>query len=219
MDPSKKKKSGTRTSFFKKAEIQMVEIRVGEELKLFRVHKSLLCTRVPYFDKILSKGFSESITNSAVLQEDNTEAFDVLVDWVYTNRLPPEIASGIRRYILADKICPPELMDQVMDRIRTEYPLGPPDVLDIYSRLPNGSKLRVFALDLMTLEFFNHRESNLSSLVDMNAKNEEFATDFLTNVRSCICHPMSVSTPRRNHHCAYHYQKDRTCKPTGKLQT
>ncbi|TGO83567.1 hypothetical protein BPOR_0626g00060 [Botrytis porri] len=142
MDPSKKKKSGTRTSFFKKAEIQMVEIRVGEELKLFRVHKSLLCTRVPYFDKILSKGFSESITNSAVLQEDNTEAFDVLVDWVYTNRLPPEIASGIRRYILADKICPPELMDQVMDRIRTEYPLGPPDVLDIYSRLPNGSKLR-----------------------------------------------------------------------------
>ncbi|TGO60644.1 hypothetical protein BOTNAR_0142g00150 [Botryotinia narcissicola] len=161
IDPSKKKLV-TRTTFLKKAGSQMVDIRVGEEMKLFRVHKSLLCTRVPYFNKMFNSGFSESKTNSAVLREDGHEAFDVLVDWVYTSILPRDAGFWglVEVYVLADKICLPELMDQVMDTIQAECPLHPTDASNIYNRLPKGSKLRLFALDIITFEFTNLMQLN-----------------------------------------------------------
>ncbi|TEY69494.1 hypothetical protein BOTCAL_0115g00140 [Botryotinia calthae] len=96
-------------------------------------------------------GFSESTTNSSVLREDSTEVFDVLADWVYTNRLPPEFAFwsfdlAVEVYIFADKTCLTGLMDQVMDKIQARYPLGPAGALRLYSKLPRGSKLLLFAL-------------------------------------------------------------------------
>ncbi|TVY30925.1 hypothetical protein LHYA1_G000752 [Lachnellula hyalina] len=40
--------------------IGMVDILVGPEQKAFRVHKHLLCTKVPYFHKMFNGGFKEA---------------------------------------------------------------------------------------------------------------------------------------------------------------
>ncbi|TGO34767.1 hypothetical protein BHYA_0183g00190 [Botrytis hyacinthi] len=201
MDSSKKKKPVTRTTFLKKAGSQMVDIRVGKELRLFRVHKSLLCIRVPYFDKMFNSEFSESITNSAVLQEVNAEAFDVLVDWVYTNILPPDIGTWdpIEVYIVADRICLTELMDEVIDIIQARFPLISMDALIIYSRLPKGSKLRLLALDKITFEFYTVRWGNFILLAHVNAKNKEFALDFLTRIQSYVGRRAAISDPNKSH--------------------
>ncbi|THV44520.1 hypothetical protein BGAL_0625g00060 [Botrytis galanthina] len=219
IDPSKKK-SVTRTTFLKKAGSQTVDIRVGEEMKLFRVHKSLLCTRVPYFNKMFNSGFSESTTNSAVLREDDLEAFDVLVDWVYTSILPPDadLWGLVGVYVLADKICLPELMDQVMDTIQAKYPLHPSDASDIYSILPKGSKLRLLALDMITFEFTKpmNAQLDISKLADVNAKNEEFALDFLIKIRSHMSRQTAIPNPRKSRSCTYHSHEDGKCTRTRK---
>ncbi|KAF7956580.1 hypothetical protein EAE96_003914 [Botrytis aclada] len=196
----------------------MVDIRVGEELELFRVHKSLLCTRVPYFNKMFNSGFSESKTNSAVLREDNTEAFDVLVGWVYSNRLPPYDNSWdpVEVYILADKICLTELMDEVMDALQTKFLLISPEALVIYNRLPKGSKLRLFALDVVTFDFSTSRRNNLTLLVDVNAKNEEFALDFLTRIQRYVGSRTAFPSPYKSDSCAYHCHEEGKCTSTKK---
>jgi hypothetical protein len=62
----------------------MVDIYVGgehfrEPNKLFRAHKALLCSKIPYFDKMFNGGFKEAIENVANLPEDHPQSFDVLI--------------------------------------------------------------------------------------------------------------------------------------------
>ncbi|KAF7931559.1 uncharacterized protein EAE98_004295 [Botrytis deweyae] len=153
---------------------------------------------------------------NAVLREDNTVAFDVLVGWVYTNRLPPDGSfwNPVEVYILADKICLTELMDEVMDAIQTDFPLSSPDALVIYSRLPKDSKLRLFALDIITFEFNTFRQLNLPILADVNAKNEDFALDFLIRIQSYMSRRTVIPNPRKSYPCTYHCHEDGKCTST-----
>ncbi|TGO22307.1 hypothetical protein BPAE_0173g00070 [Botrytis paeoniae] len=169
---------------------------------------------------MFNSGFSESTTNSAVLREDNTQAFDVLVGWVYTNRLPPDGSfwGPVEVYNLADRICLPELMDEVMDVIQADFPLSSPDVLVIYSRLSKASKLRLFALDIITFEFCTLRQLNLPILVDVNAKNEEFALDFLIRIQSYVRRRTVIPNPRKSYYCTHHCHEDGNCKTIRKLK-
>ncbi|TGO61824.1 hypothetical protein BCON_0024g00240 [Botryotinia convoluta] len=59
----------------------MVDIHVGKDEGSghFQLHKSILCEKVPYFEKTFNGNFVEGATNSATLPEDDPEAFNILV--------------------------------------------------------------------------------------------------------------------------------------------
>jgi hypothetical protein len=107
---------------------EMVDIFVGSEKKLFRLHKTFLCRKIDYFDKMFNGEFVEA-NGVANLPEDDPAAFDLLVEWMY-NSNPRRIrglvsdtdSDGISRpswdaigfYALAQRLCLHELQDLIM---------------------------------------------------------------------------------------------------------
>jgi BTB/POZ domain len=74
----------------------MVDIYVGPEWQNFRVHKKLLCARVPYFkDLVEDKGY----IGYAPFPDQDPEAFDALLGWVYTGEL--RASSSTKAHALA----------------------------------------------------------------------------------------------------------------------
>jgi len=63
---------------------EMVDILVGAEKKLFRLHKTFLCQRIDYFDKMFNGEFVEA-AGIANLPEDDPAAFDLLVEWMFNS--------------------------------------------------------------------------------------------------------------------------------------
>jgi len=128
-----------------KLQTETVDIYVGPEKKLFRVHKSFLCRRIPYFDKMFNGAFKEA-EGVAELPEDDPAAFDLLIEWAYNmnpRRMRDLVAitdsKGVSRaswdavafYSLAKKLCLPDLQDLIMNvlikyhkrvNVRTIYP-------------------------------------------------------------------------------------------------
>ncbi|TEY69492.1 hypothetical protein BOTCAL_0115g00120 [Botryotinia calthae] len=102
-------------------------VAVGPEKALFRVHKSFLCNKIPYFEKMFNGGFKEATDGSASFPEDFPEAFDILVEWVYSVNLRwfdiGTATTGaswnfLKFYSLVEKICLTQLADSALDMYR-----------------------------------------------------------------------------------------------------
>jgi hypothetical protein len=96
--------------------MDMIDIFVGtgDTKACFRVHIDRLCSKIPYFDKMLNSGFKEGQQNQINLPKDEPISFDLLLIWLYTDETPPFKEPGwnaIRLYLLADKLCLEELMN------------------------------------------------------------------------------------------------------------
>lgn len=66
---------------------EMVDIFVGPEKQLFRLHKHLLMQKIPYFQIMFTINMRETFENAATLPEDNPEVFGFLCAWIYTNEI------------------------------------------------------------------------------------------------------------------------------------
>jgi hypothetical protein len=67
----------------------IVEIRVGTaHVRSFMVHKKLLCDKIPHFKKMFEGPWKATGEKIATFPEDDADAFDVLVCWVYNGQLP-----------------------------------------------------------------------------------------------------------------------------------
>ncbi|KAN0095045.1 hypothetical protein V8E51_015756 [Hyaloscypha variabilis] len=109
---------------------EMVELYVGEKEQLFRVHKARLCA-IPYFNSMFNSGFAETKEGRAKFPEDDPKTFGVFIEWVYSGQLAPITRTRLgslddgfqyeliweptRLYGLADKLCLPQLQNQIMD--------------------------------------------------------------------------------------------------------
>lgn len=62
----------------------MVDIRVGADGVLFRLHKDLICSKVPCFNKMFNRGFKEASEQSVIMEDDDPSAFEHLVNWIYS---------------------------------------------------------------------------------------------------------------------------------------
>jgi hypothetical protein len=146
---------------------QMVDIYVGPDEMLFRVHKTKLC-KITYFNKLFNSGFREAAENTAKFPEDDCEAFDILVEWVYDpslrrfeDRKPGTATKAVTRpdscwklldlYALAEKYCIPKLQDLALDIIRREHKAenrlpSTQYVRQAYEKTSAGSPLSRYAL-------------------------------------------------------------------------
>ncbi len=87
------------------------------------------------------------------LPEQDTASFDVLVHWMYKDRLPVELDLELLAdsHNLAKKFWTPDFHNALMDQLRNKYDhkmdLGVKDALTLWARTEGPSKLRDFILD------------------------------------------------------------------------
>jgi hypothetical protein len=211
----------------------MVDILVGPQRRLFRVHKSFLCNRIPYFDKMFNSGFIEASENKATLSEDDPDSFDVLIDWAYTGTLRPLERDKKRGYnwepipfyILVEKMCLPKLMDQVMDAYRAgqkrRSSFMPFDTAQICYKTQEHSSIRRYAVHSLVHIFLHSIRDDLwsiSGFQNLIKTNDDLGKDFLVLLKAQSS--KALTDPRCEDNCAYHCHKaDEECPAKKVNQT
>lgn len=99
----------------------MVELFVGEEKILFRVHKEVLC-QVDVFSRMFNGGSEEGTSGHAHFPDDDPLAFKWFLEWIYlddTSSLSEDnsLMQRIKLYCPASKYRTTALMDKLMDSI------------------------------------------------------------------------------------------------------
>ena len=112
-------------------------MRVGEKEEIFEVHRKYL-SNVPYFSRILFRGFVEGGSWQASLPEDSPAAFERVLQYIYTRQTATRNKPGItdagigldahketvltmETYQLADKLCFEDLANRLIDALRKTY--------------------------------------------------------------------------------------------------
>ncbi|KAL2064592.1 hypothetical protein VTL71DRAFT_3729 [Oculimacula yallundae] len=223
--PAKRAKIDDERTFQQAMGSEVVELIVGPEKKKFIVHKDLLCSKVPYFEKMFKGGYSEATNNSAAFPEDNVECFDLLLGWIYNGRLraltaDTKNANGVRViswsmsdfYSFTDKICLPDLQDYALDLYINMAEKGNtlPDVShikELYKCSTANSGIRKFA-SASFRKALTLQDENLWLMDDMQkllAENLDLRVDFLTSIRE----GEEVKDPRQVPRCTFHQHGDR----------
>ncbi|KAM3068041.1 hypothetical protein ACMFMG_011089 [Clarireedia jacksonii] len=213
-------------NFIETLGFEIVELRVGgPEAKLLRVHKKILCDKIPYFSKMFMGNFAEARENSASFPEDRVESFDLLIEWVYTGVLRPYTYNEITKttnwrflslYTLAEKFCLPQLQDMAMDALRASDRrngtcLTVSQMSDAYKNTQEGSGYRLYALHtlMFVLQFTEHEKVEFWKTIDIDnmlKENPDMATDYLVWVRSHLGQSRlkKPEDPSKGHSCLYH---------------
>ncbi|TGO70332.1 hypothetical protein BOTNAR_0001g00060 [Botryotinia narcissicola] len=84
---SLRKSRGDDPEFLEIMGSEIVDIYVGPQKKLFRVHRGILCDKVPYLRKMFSSGFVEGLEGEAFFPEDDPKCFDSFMGWIYFGTL------------------------------------------------------------------------------------------------------------------------------------
>lgn len=139
---------------------ETVEIIVGEreDTKEFVVHKELLMNKVSFFKKLFDGGFLESSAVSATLPEDNPDAFEVFIEWVYCSTVKSlhsvgrskhdQVDLAISTVVLAEKYMLPELGDRAMSflaKIGEDLVPTMSQMSTLYNKTPFTSKAHLYA--------------------------------------------------------------------------
>jgi hypothetical protein len=206
----------------------MIELIVGPEEKLFRVHKNILCENIPYFDKMFNSNFKEGQELKASFPEDTSESFDVLLGWVYFGKIrrisskdePKTVLwNAFNVYSLGDKLCIEEFMDSVIDVYITWLAtngllLGPEQISDGFDETPVGSPFQRFLSHMLHYTITTYRSLNLSrlfSISDMDevlGSNHELRLALLTRIMSQRS-GVPVETPIRSKKCNFHHHTEK----------
>ncbi|KAI9712190.1 MAG: hypothetical protein M1812_006924 [Candelaria pacifica] len=108
----------------------MVDIYVGPKRKHWCLHKDLLSDRSPFLLTTFSSGVKEEHGNGMYLPDDDPDAFELFVNWLYGARLVPiryffhhklvekDVITLCKLHVLASKLCIEPLMNLVIDDIR-----------------------------------------------------------------------------------------------------
>ena len=204
-------------------------------MKHFRIHKALLCSKIPYFDKMFNSGFREGKENIAELPEDDAESFDILHEWVYTATLPKfywikEPGKSVlcsynyhKLLILLDKLCLNYLKDQVasdvLDDSEAQNMLpGMVNLGLIIDTLPETSAFReYFVLSLLfILNGLSRNDSHLKTwpaqgFADLLVDHPKVALAYFKALRDAPIGSIAED-PRKMPRCKFHeHGEDEEC--------
>jgi len=205
----------------------MVHLYIGKSRAHIHAHKTILCRRVKYFDTMFNGGFKEDEDNSVHFPEDDIESFDLLMEWIYTDRLRPLSIVGndeaektvswdpIGLYILAHRFCLTKLSNRVMDSYRllhVESNTRPSRhaISRVYSNAPVGSPMRLYCVQFLGYFILKFQEEEVSStsrmknndIYDLLWQNEDLGKDFIALIRGQG--GKAPVDPRTLPRCLYH---------------
>ncbi|TGO48340.1 hypothetical protein BCON_0243g00120 [Botryotinia convoluta] len=192
--------------FLSNVGIETVDLYIGSTRTHYRVHKHILCTKIPCFNKMFNGSFSEASSNSADFPEDFPDSFDILLEWAYSqyhplrplNRVSSDSLdlswNAIEFYLLMDKLCMPDFMNEAMDLLRqflkdNNLLISIEQVIYVYRRSLPSSKLRLYILNGLLYGFSLDREPDstlLVRLVDIIREETDLTADFLTAVQDQV---------------------------------
>jgi BTB/POZ domain len=107
----------------------MIDIFVGsgEKTRKYHVHKGVMLEgsrAAPFFKACLkdSSGFKEGMESKVNLSEEDPDTFGAFLEWAYSLKVRFPSARGdlsklAKLWILADKYCVEQLMNETMDEI------------------------------------------------------------------------------------------------------
>ena len=209
----------------------MVDLLVGPEAQVIRIHKAFLC-KISYFDKMFNVSFREAHEQKTSFPEDNPKAFGILVDWIHTDTIPGLCFVGDPKkkvmswnpftlYSLAEKFCLSNLMDTIMDAYRKRHGKGNKiltyaNIQACYDFSADGSTLRRFAFDSFCYLMgrrLSEKEREIWSnqgASDLLKANDDLRNAFIPRLR---CEGIHIRIdPRRGFHCEYHcHGKEEAC--------
>ena len=141
-------------------ETVVIVVGTGAKIKSFKIHKTLLCAKVTFFDKMFNGPFSEASTQTASLTDEEVASFKLFLGWLYQDRIPVppsfaqcgmgEIEQLCRLFALAEKYNVTLLADQTMDFMtafmkKRCWTLSSVLIGTCYEITHQSSKLRIFA--------------------------------------------------------------------------
>ncbi|TGO18013.1 hypothetical protein BTUL_0013g00900 [Botrytis tulipae] len=217
MASESKPKNLSNGAFSDIAGTQMVDLFVGPDKKLIRVHKGILCRKIPYFDKMFNGPWVESANNSATFPDDTFESFDLLIGWVYSGRL-----SQLNHQEDYERFT----RDNLRDAQRVHHKLYNLDcVKEMYKESQKGSGYRLYGLHTLIFVFRSpksifttHWPTHL--IHGILKDDDDLCNDFLAALRDEVCNGKAMTDPRVGNNCVYHSHKiDEECtKKQNKLK-
>jgi hypothetical protein len=199
----------------------IVTITVGSALTAatFKIHKKILCQKIPYFDKMFNGGWIETEKKSANMPDDDPKAFKLLLGWVYLGKIEvPTDANGpvdsyIELFAMAEKFTLSRLADEVIEYLnammKAENLLpGTTQMVKAYQRTPSGSRLRLLMAHccvFITLSYTDDLCNNAWSKDKLQTafkENDDHWSDVLSLMRSQS--GKIQLDPRKRPACDYH---------------
>ena len=199
----------------------MVSLLVGQSKTLFNIHSDILCKASPFFTSaFMGSGegeFLEKSKKSMNLPEDDPEAIDRLIQWIYVKHFRfHKYAIGKSNnygsvplmqlatlYVVADKYGVLGLKNEVIDhlwellgRTQNEVKVDDKIIEYVYENTLAGSKLRKLLV---------HWQANSTSLRHKNKTKlvqefPEYAADLLARMSSCRPNPWLESNGKTAYH-------------------
>ena len=145
---------------------RMIEIIVGTEPNqtTWYIHRELLIKHSPYFRAALQPNrFAESQSSSVSLPDDDSDAFEVFTQWIYTTDVVGQwdtpfnsvedrgCLNHVKAYCLGDKLQIPELQTDAVGAIESanssQMKITPECVLYTFEQSLNGNVLREMLLE------------------------------------------------------------------------
>lgn len=140
--------------------VELSDLTVVVEECEFKVHKVVMTSRCPYFKAMLGCGMMESLNDKVVFSNFSAKAFDLIVEWIYSDRFSPLFASqalelelGINLLTAANMLNLQSLMR--MTEIALEKVLDCDNVMSLYeiSFTLGAHKLKSYCINLILREF------------------------------------------------------------------
>lgn len=167
-------------------------VYVGKDRAKFNIHKALLCEVSPYFEAACNGRFKEAHEGSMELPEDDVDAFENFVQWMYGTPVSTEILfiNIVEIFALAEKLCVTRLKNDVVDalihKIHTEHVApGIENIAYLYDHVPRGSPIRKMMVDCYTwyisFDYYQKEE-----VYDKFVAVPEFVTDLVINMSKRI---------------------------------
>ena len=137
-------------------------MNVGENSKLYGVHKDLLCACSSNFAAALNGNFKEGKTQSIAVPDVSEHIFEAFLDWLYGRSTICELKRSqlIDTFVFADAYLIPQLKRAVTDEWIDYWGNFAPHyehVIQAFTTLPASSALCRLLLDL-NLEHFETRD-------------------------------------------------------------
>lgn len=203
----------------------MIAVTVGKEPNQVTrlVHKELLTAHSAYFNACLNRvsSWKEGEENKVLLEEDDPEAFNVVVSWLYKESTALAFLdstdsltySMVGPYKLADKLMIPELKNALIDRLRQKLKvrdrlMGPDQLKKIrqadllHSSLYEFS-IRQFAWTYCKLPKILYQQKEQDDALDADL---ELARECLSMTQKFLVD--GWEDPRMEKGCVYHDHSD-----------
>lgn len=198
-----------------------MKVYVGPKRKLWILNEELLCDRSDYFKAAFQGNFKEASEKEVYLEEEDSEAFAMFVNWVYGCLLRYEPGPGpslanapsadpfLKLYCLAEFLGIEKLMNLAIDQYSAAMRFcgrrpSAENVTYLCMHSPKNSLARKFIAYSVAFSFSKPTLSGdiYEEVIESNA---EFALEVIKAMQFyALCTPSQKKFPRDEPQCNYH---------------